>query len=142
MRTIKTLDLEDAKKAVSAMEKKAKELKLNLCFCVVDANQNIIILERMNDSKIHSINLSRAKAVTAVSLKDSTGNAHKLIKALDIESTYWAGGCDTGFMGGIPVYDDRGADCPLGAIGVSGGTQELDEEVALAGLAATGFITR
>ncbi|MBM3706539.1 MAG: heme-binding protein [Actinobacteria bacterium] len=142
MRTIKTLDLEDAKKAVAAMEKRAKELKLNLCFCVVDANQNIIILERMDDSKIHTINLSRAKAVTAVSLKDSTGNAHKLIKDLSIESAYWAGGCETGFKGGICLYDDRHADCPLGAIGVSGGPQEKDEEIALVGLAATGFITK
>ncbi|MFO7928771.1 MAG: heme-binding protein [Candidatus Humimicrobiaceae bacterium] len=142
MRNVKTLDLADAKKAISAMEKKANSMSINLCFCIVDAINNVIILEQMDDSKVHSINLSRAKAITSVSLKDSTENAGKLIKELGIETSYWAGGCETGFKGGIPVYENKEATAPMGAIGVSGGTEDQDQEIALLGLKAMGYITK
>ena len=33
---------DDAKKAVSAMEERARQLNLDLCFCVVDGTNNII----------------------------------------------------------------------------------------------------
>jgi cob(I)alamin adenosyltransferase len=88
MKNIETLTLDDAKKAVSAMEDRAKQLKIGICFCAVDGTNNIILLEKMDDTKIHSINLSRAKATTAISLKDSTENAHKLILELKIEPSY------------------------------------------------------
>lgn len=90
----------------------------------------------------HSINLSRAKATTSVSLKDSTGNAGKLIREMNLESSYWAGACETGFKGGIPVYYKKDSKNPMGAIGVSGGTQEQDEEIAFIGLKAMGYITK
>src|SRR4030067_3140431 len=101
MRKVKTLGLKDEKKAVSAMEKKANEMSLKLCFCVVDAFGNIILLQRMDDSKIHSINLSRAKAFTAISLKDTSASAHKLVQELGVDISYWAGGCETGWAGGM-----------------------------------------
>lgn len=61
MKNIETLALDDAKKAVSAMEDRAKQLKMDLCFCVVDGTNNIILLEKMDDTKIHSINLPGQK---------------------------------------------------------------------------------
>lgn len=142
MKNIETLTLDDAKKALSAMEDRAKQLKIDLCFCVVDGTNNIILLEKMDDTKIHLINLCRAKATTAMSLKDSTGNTHKLILELKIEPSYWAGACETGFKGGIPVYFKPDSKNPMGAIGVSGGTQEQDEEIALIGLKAMGYLTK
>ncbi len=142
MKNMETLTLADAKKAVIAMEEKARQLEIDLCFCVVDCTNNVILLEKMDDTKIHSINLSRAKATTAVSLRSSTGNAHKLILELKIESSYWAGACETGFKGGIPVYFKPESKNPMGAIGVSGGTQEQDEEIALIGLKAMGYLTK
>ncbi|MHB8277969.1 MAG: GlcG/HbpS family heme-binding protein [Candidatus Humimicrobiaceae bacterium] len=142
MKTIKTLTLEDAKKALNSMEKKAKELSIDLCFCIVDCTNNIIILEKMDDCKIHSINLARAKAMTAVSLRDSTGNAGKLVREMNLDILYWAGACETGFKGGIPVYYGKNETAPIGAIGVSGGTQEQDEEIAIIGINAMGFLTK
>lgn len=142
MRTIKTLTLEDAKKALNSMEKKAKELSIDICFCIVDGSNNILILERMDDCKIHSINLARAKAITAVSLRDSTGNAGKMIREMKLDTSYWAGACETGFKGGIPIYPDKNEIAPIGAIGVSGGTQDEDEEIALLGIKDMGFVTK
>jgi uncharacterized protein GlcG (DUF336 family) len=142
MKNMETLTLADAKKALEAMEDKARQMEIDLCFCVVDCTNNIILLEKMDDTKIHSINLSRAKATTAVSLKDSTGNAHRLILELKIEPSYWAGACESGFKGGIPVYFKPESKNPMGAIGVSGGTQDQDEEIALIGLKALGYLTK
>ena len=142
MRTIKTLSLDDAKKGLEAMEKKAKDLSVEVCFCIVDGTNNILILERMDDCKIHSINLARAKATTAVSLRNSTGANGKWVREMGIDIAYWAGACETGFMGGIPVYSDKKETAPIGAIGVSCGTLEQDEEIALTGIKAMGFITK
>ena len=139
MRTIRTLDLKDAKKALQAMEKKAKEMSLNLCFCIVDSAANTIILERMDDSKLHSIDLSRAKAFTAISLKDSSGSAHKLVQDLGIDISYWAGGVETGWKGGVPAFAPEDKETPIGAIGVSGGTEDQDEQIAIEGLKAMSF---
>ena len=121
------------------MEKKAIEMSLKICFCIVDSSANIIILERMDDSKLHSINLSRAKAFTAISLKDSSGSAHKLVNELGIDISYWAGGVESGWKGGLPVFFSKDEDTPIGAIGVSGGTEEQDEQIAVEGIKAMGF---
>ena len=46
MEDIKTIVLEDAKKAIAGMEKKCLELGINCSFCVMDCLGNIIILEK------------------------------------------------------------------------------------------------
>jgi uncharacterized protein GlcG (DUF336 family) len=60
---------------------------------------------------------------------------------MEISTCYWAGGCETAFGGGIPVYEEENGSVPVGALGVSGGTQEQDHDMALIGLKALGLVT-
>jgi glc operon protein GlcG len=139
MKTVKTLDLNDAKKALVVMEKIAEKMSLKLSFCIVDSAANVILHERMDDSLLHSFDLSRAKAFTAVSMNSTSGNIHKIIKENKIELSYFHDTAKSGWKGGVPAYSPDDKNNPIGAIGVSGGPQDKDEEIAVSGLKAIGF---
>jgi uncharacterized protein GlcG (DUF336 family) len=142
MKTIRTLTLVEAKEAVQAMEKEAAQMSIDFAFCIVDATNNIVLLEKMDGVKGMSADLARAKAMTALRMRSSTKNTGDLIKSMAIDIEYWAGGCETAFGGGIPIYENDKSSVPVGAIGVSGGTQEQDHEMAMKGLKALGLSTR
>ena len=142
MKVIKTITLSEAKKAIKAMEDLAKNMGIDFSFCVIDCMANILILEKMDNVKIASVNVARAKAITALKMNIPTGNIGKMIKEMELDIAFWAGSCETGFAGGFPLYDNENNKIPVGAIGVSGGSQEQDSEVALEGAKVLGFITK
>ena len=142
MKTVKTLDLSDAKKAITAMEKKAEQLSVKVVFCVVDSSNNIIILQRMDGAFIHSINLARAKAMTAINFQSFTGNIGKIAEEMKLNPLYWAGACESGFKGGMTVFADDKSEEAIGAVGVSGATQDQDDEIALSGIKAMELVAR
>jgi uncharacterized protein GlcG (DUF336 family) len=139
MKTIKTLDLNDAKKAVAAMEKVGGKMSLKLCFCVLDSAANIILLERMDNSNLFTIGLSIDKASTSISMKNTSGTVHKILKEHETELSYFDSSVKSGWKGGVPAFSPDDKDNPIGAIGVSGGTQDEDEEIAIIGLKAIGL---
>jgi uncharacterized protein GlcG (DUF336 family) len=142
MKTIQTLTLAEAKEAVQAMEKEAARMAIDFAFCIVDSANNILLSEKMDGVKSASVGLARAKAMTALRMRSSTRSVGELIKNMGLDIQYWAGACETAFGGGIPVYENEKSGVPAGAIGVSGGTQEQDQEMALRGLKALGLVTR
>ncbi len=142
MKTIRTLTLEEAKGAVLAMEKEAARMSMDFAFCVVDAANSILLLEKMDAVKGLSSDLARAKAMTALRMRSSTKATGELVRKIQIDIRYWAGGCETGFAGGIPIYENDKDFVPVGAIGVSGGTQDQDHDMAMFGLKALGLATR
>jgi uncharacterized protein GlcG (DUF336 family) len=142
MKTIRTLTLAEAKEAVQAMEKEAAQMSMDFAFCIVDAANSILLLEKMDGVKSASVDLARAKAMTALRMRSSTKSVGELIKNMQIDIQYWAGSCETAFGGGIPLYENEKSAVPVGAIGVSGGTQEQDQEMAMKGLRALGLATR
>ena len=139
MKTVKTLDLNDAKKALAEIEKIAKKMSLKLSICIVDSAANTILHERMDSSMLHTIDLSKSKASTAIKINNTSGFVHKIIKEHETELSYFNGSIESGWGGGVPAFDPNDEDNPIGAIGVSGGTQEEDEEIAIAGLKIIGF---
>jgi Uncharacterized protein, possibly involved in utilization of glycolate and propanediol len=136
---MKTLDLNDAKKALAAMEKIAEKMSLKLCICIVDSAANTILHERMDDAQIFTFDLSRSKAFTAVNMKDTSGSVHKILKETETELSYFNGSIKSAWKGGVPAFSPDDKNNPIGAIGISGGTQDEDEEIAIAGLKAIGF---
>ncbi len=142
MKTIRTLTLEEAKAAVLAMEKEAARMSMDFAFCVVDAANSILLLEKMDAVKGLSCDLARAKAMTALRMRSSTKATGELVRKMQIDISYWASGCETGFAGGIPIYENDKEYVPVGAIGVSGGTQDQDHDMAMFGLKALGLATR
>jgi uncharacterized protein GlcG (DUF336 family) len=127
--------LEDARRVISAAEKKAREIGQPMNIAVADEGGNIVAHVRMDNAWIGSIDISMKKAYTS--------------RAFDIETKELAKHSQSGgqffgihasndgkimiFAGGIPLKQDGKV---VGAIGVSGGSGDQDHAVAAAGAAA------
>ncbi len=108
---------------------KAESLHVLVNIALVDAGANLKAFVRMDDSYLGSIDVAIKKAKTARFFNISTGSLGKLTQPggaiYNIEHSN--GGLVT-FPGGIPVKNKQGV--VIGAIGISGGTIEQDEEIA------------
>ncbi len=128
--------LEMAKRMVEAAEKKAIEINVPMVISVVDAGGNLVLLHRMEDSLLASLEISPNKAFTAASLKMPSAT----VKELAVEGAELQGiavqhaGRIVEFGGGFPLFDADGK--LLGGLGVSGGSVAEDCSVAQAGLDA------
>jgi len=142
MKTIKTIVLEDAKKAVKSMEKKCLELKLECSFCILDCMGNIIILEKMDNASAASTEIAENKARAALKTFLSTRSIDDMIKDKNIEIGYLSDACKTAVWGGFPLFEKEMNKIPIGAIGVCGGSWEQDEEIAKTGIKAMNLINK
>lgn len=135
MLTIKRLDIDDAGRVIAGARDKALELGVPMCIAVTDESGNLIAFERMDGSKITSINLAIDKSYTATGIQKSTqalGEANQPgMPAHGIASAL--GGRMVAVGGGVPVLS--GTDV-VGGVGVSSGSPAQDHEVAVAGAAA------
>lgn len=124
------LNLEIAKKIAEAAERKGKEIGVPIVVSVLDSGGNLILLHRMEDSLLASIDISMNKAYTALALKMPTNKVSNIVKEdSDLYGIQWTNkGRIVPFGGGYPLEIDGKV---VGALGVSGGTVEEDTKVAL-----------
>ena len=127
----KTLSLATAKKIAAAAEAEAAKNKWTMAIAVLDDGGHLIYLERMDGTQIGSIQVAQAKARTAVQFKRPTKDFEDAIAANHLALITVEG--IIAIRGGLPVVADGNA---IGAIGVSGGDPQQDEQCAEAGLAA------
>jgi uncharacterized protein GlcG (DUF336 family) len=127
--------LNDARRVIAAAEIKAQEIGQPMNIAVVDEGGNLVAHVRMDEAWIGSINISMNKAFTSRAFDIAT-------KGLAAESQpgkqfYGIMVSNDGrvmiFAGGIPLKREGKV---VGAIGVSGGSGEQDQAVAVAGAAA------
>lgn len=126
---IRPFNLENVEKIALRAREKAQELKVPIVFAAVDAGGNAMLLQRMENAFIGSIDLALNKAYTANAFQQPT---HILGQsARPGEPLY---GIETSnncrivlFGGGFPY---RYQNCVVGAIGVSGGSVEEDMAIA------------
>lgn len=124
---------ETAQQAVQAGALHAAELGLAVCVSVLDSGGNPLAFLRMNGAPLHSISISEDKAYTAVSFGLPTSawtealqsNSEAVRRGLPLRPRFVM------FGGGLPV---NSAGVLIGAIGVSGASEQQDEECARAGL--------
>ena len=105
---------------------------------IVDRGGNLMSFLRMSGAFIHSINIAIDKAYTAVSFGLPT---HQWAGALQSHSAAVRDGIVlrprfVAFGGGLPIVEDGQR---IGAIGVSGGSEAQDRQIAQAGLVALGL---
>ena len=134
-KTAETISLEDAKRVVEAAEKKAQEIGQPMDIAVVDAGGNLKMHVRMDGAFVGSIMISINKAYTAIAFQQETASLQEDTRPhgpiFGLSDAH--GGRLVVFPGGIPLVRDG---VIVGAIGVSTGTVEQDQEVAEAGAAA------
>jgi uncharacterized protein GlcG (DUF336 family) len=128
------ITLEQALAAIQACVKKAEEINTNSIIAIVDQGGHIIAEARMDKAIRASIPIAFHKATTSALSGLPT---HSLAEACQPGGPLYGmqeSSCGklVIFGGGFPV--NRGGET-IGGIGVSGGTNELDMEVAGAGLA-------
>jgi len=136
----KRLTAAGAKKMMATAIDRAQKDGIAIVVAIVDGGGHVLLLERMDGGRFHSVHSALAKAVCAASNRRSTGPRGAQGQALDVQHALGltlAAGPDrfTSMEGGYPVI--VGGEC-IGGIGVAGGTFEFDEQVAKAAIEAIG----
>jgi glc operon protein GlcG len=128
----KRLTSAGARKIMDTAIAKAREAKLAVSIAIVDAGGHLVLLERMDGGKFHTVHSATAKAVCAASNKRPTGTGGAVGQALDTVHALGlalAAGAErwTAMEGGAPIM--AGNEC-VGGIGIAGGSFEFDDRVA------------
>ena len=123
---------------MTAAISKAEEFGIAVTVAIVDSGGHMLVLERMDGGRFHTVHSSTTKAVTAASNKRPTttrgaqGQDLDTLHAIGLSLAAGAGRW-TAMEGGFPIIVD--GEC-LGGIGVSGGDWQQDEEIAKAAVEA------
>jgi len=129
-----------AKAMMAAATGKARESGVAVSIAIADAGGHLILLERMEGGKFHTVHSATTKAVCAASNKRPTSAKGAVGQDLDITHALGlalAAGAErwTAMEGGAPVL--IGGDC-IGGVGVAGGDWQTDEAIARAAVEAIG----
>ena len=128
----KRLTSAGAKKIMATATGKAQEAGIAVSVAIVDAGGHLLLLERMEGGRFHTVHSATTKAVCAASNKRMTGSKGAQGQALDVAHALGlalAAGAErwTTMEGGCPIM--ASGEC-LGGVGVAGGNWEFDERVA------------
>ena len=127
----KSLSLEGAKKIAAAAETEAKAKGARVVIAIVDDGGHLLLLERLDDTQVASVDVGIGKARTAAIFRRPSKVFEDQVRNGRIAALGLTGA--TPLQGGIPILV---GDKVIGAIGVSGETPQQDEDIALAGAAA------
>ena len=121
-----------AKKIMATAIGRAQEAGVAITVAIVDAGGHLVLLERMEGGRFHTVHSATTKAVCAASNRRATGprgatgneldTSHALGLALAAGVERW-----TAMEGGAPILVD--GEC-LGGVGIAGGDWQFDERVA------------
>ena len=136
----KRLTSAGARKVVDTALARAKEAGIAVTVAVVDAGGHLVLLERMDGGKFHSVHSATTKAVCAASNKRATTAKGAVGQDLDVTHALGlalAAGPErwTAMEGGVPVLID--GQC-IGGVGVSGGDWQTDLAIAQAAVESIG----
>ena len=127
----KVLTLEAADKIAAAAETEAKKRNATVVIVVVDDGGYPLVLKRLNDTQVASVDVGIGKARTAAIFRRPSKVFEEQVKNGRIAALALPGA--TPLQGGVPLIADGKV---VGAIGVSGNTPQEDEDIAVAGAAA------
>ena len=131
MLLINRLGIEDARVLIEGARRKAEAIDVPMCIAIADEAGNLIAFERMDGSKIHSINVANDKAYTAGASRKATHeyNAVNVPGNLAYGMHTECGSRISTVGGGLPIQVDGTF---VGGIGASSGTPQQDMEVVQA----------
>ncbi|MEW4981993.1 MAG: heme-binding protein [Cycloclasticus sp.] len=130
----KNISTESASTAVLAAVEKAKEIGISINVSVVDSSAIEIAFLRMNNSFLPSMSIAKDKAYTAAGFGFPTMQWGEILQGTtQLQAGITVRPHVVTFGGGLPVIDGEEL---IGAIGVSGGSEEEDILCAQAGIDA------
>jgi glc operon protein GlcG len=132
MRTLKTIDHSEARRALDLVIEKASQMQKAAAIAVADAHGDLIAFARMDGAPVSSIRIAMNKAWTAARERKTTREIGEKVrhpeKGHDI--SYYGDPSYVGWGGGIPVWKDGAV---VGAVAVSGLSSEEDAALATLG---------
>jgi glc operon protein GlcG len=136
----KRLTNEGAKTMLATAIAMAREAGVAVSVAVADGGGHLILLERMDGGRFHSVHSATTKAVCAASNKRPTSSQGAQGQALDVAHALGlalAAGPErwTAMEGGCPVIVED--EC-IGGVGVAGGDWATDERIARAAVESIG----
>jgi uncharacterized protein GlcG (DUF336 family) len=138
--TGKRLTMQGAKTMMAAAVDEASKAGIAVSIAITDAGGHLIVFERMEGGRFHSVHSATAKAVCAASNRRMTSARGAQGQELDVTHALGlalAAGAErwTAMEGGCPVLVD--GEC-VGGVGVAGGDWATDERIAQAAVGAIG----
>ena len=129
--TKKVLTLAAAKKIAAAAEAEALKRGSTVVIAVVDDGGYLLVLHRLDDTQVASVEVGIAKARTAAIFRRPSKVFEDQVREGRVAALGLPGAAP--LQGGVPIiYEGK----VIGAIGVSGNTPQEDEDIAKAGAAA------
>ena len=128
--TKKVLTLEVAKEIAAASEAEAKRRGATVVIVVVDDGGHMLLLERLDDTQVASVEVGIGKARTAAIFRRPSKVFEDQVRDGRVAAIALPGA--TPLQGGVPIEVDGKV---IGAIGVSGNTPQEDEDIAKVGAA-------
>jgi uncharacterized protein GlcG (DUF336 family) len=132
------VDLAIAKKMADACEAKATQEDWKMNIAVVDDGADLVLFQRMDGAFLGSVQIAQLKAETSAKFPMPSRALGEIAFGKDGQPGRAPGLAFVpglaAFPGGLPIKTADGAH--IGAIGVSGGTGDQDEECAQAALDA------
>jgi uncharacterized protein GlcG (DUF336 family) len=129
--TKRVLSLNLAKKIAAAAEAEALRRGATVVIAVVDDGGYLLVLERLDDTQVASVEVGIAKARTAAIFRRPSKVFEDQVKDGRVAALGLPGAAP--LQGGIPIVFEGKV---IGAIGVSGNTPQEDEDIAKVGAAA------
>jgi len=127
----KVLSFAAARKMAAAAQEAAKAKGVDVVVVVVDDAGYIILLERMDGAQVASVQVGIGKARTAAIYRRPSRVFEEHVRNGRVAALALAEA--TPLQGGVPVLFGGKV---IGAIGVSGDTPQVDEDIAIAGAKA------
>ena len=127
-----SINLDMAKKLVSAGQAYAKTKQWPMAIAIVDTGGNLVLLEKMDNTQLASIDVAIGKAKTANNFKRPTKVMEEAIAAGGAALRMLAVPGIFPVEGGEPIYSNGKV---IGGIGVSGMQPGQDGEVVRAAIA-------
>jgi uncharacterized protein GlcG (DUF336 family) len=128
----KRLTSAGARKMMATAIASAQHAGAAITIAIADSGGHLLLLERMEGGRFHTVHSATAKALCAASTRRPTGPKGAAGQALDVTHALGlalAAGAEnwTAMEGGCPVL--VGGEC-IGSIGIAGGSFELDARIA------------
>lgn len=123
-----SLSLAAARKIIAAAEEAARARGVGVVTVVVDPAGNVIQLSRMDSAQVASVEVGIGKARTAAIYRRPSRVFEEQIRDGRVAALALAGA--TPLQGGVPVLIEGAV---VGAVGVSGDSPQVDEDIAIAG---------
>jgi uncharacterized protein GlcG (DUF336 family) len=125
--------LADAQAVAAAAQAEAVRRGWPVTIAVADSTGRLVVLYRLDQAHLASVDIATAKATTAVEFRRQTKVFQDLVGSGGVHLRLLALDNLTPFDGGLPLLRDGHV---IGAIGVSGMSPAQDGEIAALGAAA------